>query len=78
MTGEDPGVWSVAERDVPDGYKVVVRQNGAVFSIVNSCGNKPVVPPETGDTFAPLPWIVAMCLSGIMLLILGCYGRRRQ
>lgn len=78
VTGEDPGVWSVAERDVPDGYKVVVRQNGAVFSIVNSCGNKPVVPPETGDTFAPLPWIVAMCLSGIMLLILGCYGRRRQ
>lgn len=78
VTGEDPGIWSVAERDVPETYKVMIRQNGAVFSIINTCKSKPVVPPETGDTFAPLPWIVAMCLSGIMLLLLGCYGRRRK
>ena len=33
---------------------------------------------DAGDTFTPLPWIILMCVSGMILLILGIYGRRRR
>lgn len=78
VSGEDKGIWTVAEQNVPEQYKVTVRQNGGVFSLINTCKTQPEVPPLTGDSFAPLPWILAMCISGSMLLILGFYSRRRQ
>lgn len=77
VSGEDPGKWTVAERSVPDGYKVTVKQNGCHFSLINTSKSTPDN-PKTGDSFAPLPWILAMCLSGMMLLILGIYSRRRK
>lgn len=77
VSDEDPAAWMVAERTVPEGYQVTVQQNGAAFSIINTHSTQPPEPPETGDTFAPLPWILLMCFSGLMLLILGL-ARRRQ
>lgn len=77
VSGDDPGKWTVAEKDVPDGYKVKIQQNGGTFSIVNTHQTTPDI-PQTGDSFAPLLWIMLMCFSGIMLVILGCYGRRRK
>lgn len=78
VSGEDKSQWSVAEQDVPDMYKVTVQQNGSVFSIINTCQSGTDVPPLTGDSFAPLPWIFAMCISGSMMVILGLYSRRRK
>ena len=78
VSGEDQAVWSVAEREVPGEYKVTIRENGGVFSLINTRNPGPEVPPQTGDTFAPLPWILAMCISGILLLILGLHIRRRK
>lgn len=76
VSGEDHSQWTVAERDVPEAYKVTIQQNGSVFSITNTRGGTPGKPPQTGDTFSPLPWILTMCLSGFALLLLGLYGRR--
>lgn len=73
----DYGKWTVTERSVPDDYKVTVRENGNAFSIINTRRGQSQI-PQTGDTFTPLPWIIAMCFSGVMLLILGIYGRRRR
>ena len=73
----DRGQWTVVERNVPDEYKVTIRQNGSVFSIINTCPTQPD-PPKTGDTFSPLPWVMVMCFCGMLLLILGLYGRRHQ
>ena len=73
---ETPGKWTVAERVVPDTYKVTIRQNGHVFTIINSTQTTPEKPPQTGDTFTPLPWVIAICLSGVTLLLLGFYNRR--
>ena len=78
VTGEDTGKWTVAERTVPDGYTVTVQQNGGVFTVINTSGSEPGTPPPTGDTFSPLPWILGLCASGIALLILGIYSRRRR
>ena len=94
----DKGKWTVAESSVPQGYRMILQQNGAVFTIVNirpydpgdpddpDDPDDPTVPtipdnpenPKTGDTFTPLPWILGMCVSGILLLILGLYSRRRK
>ena len=73
----DTGVWTVAEQAVPENYKVTVRQNGSHFSIVNTRQAQPET-PSTGDSFAPLPWILALCLSGMGVLILAILVRRRK
>ena len=39
---------------------------------------KPSEPPKTGDSFALIPWTMAMCISGFLLLILGIYTRRHR
>lgn len=77
VSGDDQGKWTVAEKDVPDGYKVNIQQNGSTFSIINTYQTTPET-PQTGDTFTPLLWIMLMCFSGIMLVILGVYSRRRK
>lgn len=76
VSGEDQSKWTVAERTVPDNYKVTVQQNGSHFSIINTRQTIPDI-PQTGDSFTPLLWIVLMCFSGIVLVILGIYSRRR-
>lgn len=77
VSGDDLGKWTVAEKDVPDGYKVKIQQNGSNFSVINTYQTTPET-PQTGDTFTPLLWIMLMCFSGIMLVILGCYSRRHK
>ncbi len=77
VPGEDQGKWTVTERAVPNPYKVTIQQNGSAFSIINACQTQQET-PQTGDTFTPLPWILTMCFSGIVLLTLGIYGRRRK
>lgn len=77
VSGEDYSQWTVAERTVPDGYGVMVRSSGTSFFIINTRQGQSQT-PQTGDSFAPLPWILAMCLSGGVLLILGIYSWRRR
>lgn len=77
VSGQTPGIWTVAEQSVPEGYRVAIQESGGVFSIINTRPTQPE-PPKTGDSFTPLPWILAMCLSGMALLILGLYRRRHR
>lgn len=77
VSAEDNGQWTVAESSVPQGYRMILQQNGAAFTIVNIHPSIPDI-PQTGDSFLPLPWILVMCVSGILLLILGLYGRRHR
>ena len=75
VSAEDRSKWMVAECDVPDPYKVTIQQNGSVFFIINTCQTQPGA-PQTGDSTALMPWILAMCISGMMLMIFGFYNRR--
>ena len=74
VSGEEYSTWTVSESSVSAPYKVTVKENGSSFSLINTW-HKPTDTPQTGDTFAPLPWIITICLSGILLVILGVYGR---
>lgn len=76
VSSEDHSKWTVVERTVPDNYKVTIQQNGSHFSIINTHQTAPDI-PQTGDSSTPMLWILLMCFSGIMLVILGIYSRRR-
>lgn len=78
VSENESGIWTVAERVVHDTYTVSVQQNGSSFSIINTRLPDHDVPdaPQTGDTFAPMPWLMIMCFCGIILLLIGVYGRR--
>lgn len=78
VSTEDKGKWTVAETSVPAGYQVSVQENGGVFSVINTRQGGTTPPPLTGDNFIALPWILMMCFSGIMLVILDLYSRRRK
>ena len=77
---EDFGEWTVAEQDVPKRYKVSVSANDNVFTITNSIPTSPSSGsvPKTGDTFPLWPYIMAMSLSGVLLLTLGILHKRKK
>ena len=76
VSSEEHSNWTVVERTVTDNYKVTIQQNGSHFSIINTHQTAPDI-PQTGDSSTPMLWILLLCFSGIMLVILGIYSRRR-
>ena len=77
VTQGDTAQWTVAERQVPQDYRVTVSQNGSNFTVVNT-RQSPSDIPQTGDTFSPLLWVALMGISGGLLLILSIYSRRHK
>ena len=100
---DSAGKWTVVERDVPEGYFVVITEKETSFIITNTLyntnpddgtpgkntgtdtgtpgGSKPVTPgtnaPQTGDTFPMKRYMIMLCVSGMMLVVLG-FGMRRK
>lgn len=72
----DTDRWQVAEKDVPDGYVVTVDKHNVTFSIVNADPDSPN-PPPTGDTFEAGLYVALMCISGIVLIIVGTAMKKR-
>lgn len=72
---DDGSVWRVVERDVPEKYTVTFENRQTAFVISNT-----YVPdePPTGDTSNLVPYIIAMCASGILLVVLGFVKRKRE
>lgn len=54
-TSENAAEWSVEERDVPAGYKVVYRGNGADFEIVNTYENSSSTAGGTDSKITSVP-----------------------
>ena len=80
VSDKDNGKWTVAERTVADKYTVTIQQNGSSFTIINTHKSNSQIPdtPQTGDTTNLLPYILAMCISGVLLIVLGIYRWRRK
>lgn len=72
--------WTVVEQSVADGYTVTIKESGSSFSIINTyvSNEEPPDSPETGDTSNITPYIIILAVSGILLIILGLYSRRRK
>lgn len=75
VTSNDYNQWVVTERAIKD-YEVTVQQNGDTFLLINT-GQPNQKPPQTGDTFSPMPWMLIMGLAGAVLVILGMRRRNR-
>lgn len=74
---KDGSRWTVVEKDVPDPYTVVITRADNTFTITNSRPAPAGAPPQTGDTFLLLPWILGMSFSGMLLMVLGIWHKRK-
>lgn len=77
---DDGASWTVIERNAPQGYTMTVEERQGTFVLTNTWTpaepEDPVKPPQTGDTFNPLPYVLLMVGSGCMLIILGVIGKK--
>lgn len=59
-------VWTVEEKEIPDGYTAAVTQDGVAFTVTNT---KTPPPPQTGDPSRLSLWLTIMVISGFGLLL---------
>lgn len=72
----DGAEWTVAEKNVPSGYKALVEKHSTTFVVTNSIKSTDV--PKTGDTANIALYIVLLCGAGIALVLIGVAARRRS
>lgn len=77
---DDGASWSVAEKNVPQGYTMTVETREASFILTNTriptnTDDTPK-PPPTGDTVNIVFYALLMAVSGTMLIILGIMRKR--
>ena len=72
------GQWTVTEKNVPAGYNVAISSQNGIFTITNEYPQDPGIPPKTGDSTQLWFYIVALCGSGLALILLGSPRKRKQ
>ena len=77
-TEDDGSVWQVVERNIPEGYTVMVEKNQTAFMISNTYREEGKEPPKTGDGTALLYTAILLFLSGLILIIAGLTIWRRK
>ena len=70
--------WTVTEKNVPNGYTVSISESEGIFTVTNSIKPSNQEPPKTGDTFPLWYYLVAMWLSGFLLLSMGILRQRKR
>lgn len=80
VSDEEQSSWAVVERSVLEEYNVTVQKTGGTFLIINTHKSIQEIPdsPQTGDTSNITLYIMLMCISGIILIVLGVYNRRHK
>lgn len=76
-TSESDEFWTVAEADVPDGYRVTVEVHGNVFTIVNTITDGGEESPPTGETWNLYRWAILLGISGMLMILLAAGGKRK-
>lgn len=78
-SAEDNGsVWSVAEREIPDGYTVQIEKNKTAFLITNTYAGEESGTPQTGDGQMPYYMIFLLAGSGLFMLMAGLVLKDRE
>jgi LPXTG-motif cell wall-anchored protein len=77
---DDASVWTVVERNVPQGYTMTVEERGAAFVLTNTWTptdpEDPDKPPETGDSSNIMMYVLIMIVSGSMLIFVGIRAKK--
>lgn len=86
---KDNSIWTVTERNIPKGYLMSLDKYNTVFILTNYIPDpvypdipeeKPLPPgssPKTGDTLSTGFYLMLMCISGAVLMVLGLVGARK-
>lgn len=81
-TAKNDADWKVFERNVPNGYTMIVQQRDTAFVVTNTRNSddpgNPKPPSETGDSMNIPLYTGLMYVSGAMLIILGIAGKRKR
>lgn len=75
---DDGSTWQAVERNISEDYFVSVDYNGTTIIVTNFCFEAPENPPQTGDITTTEPYIAAMSISGILLMIIALLLKRRE
>ena len=91
---EGKGKWTVSEKNPGKDYKVEILSKENVFQIINTyekedpsqkeppkTPDKEKVPPsmpKTGDEAPVLLYVMVLCISGCMLLVIGNFRKRKK
>ena len=70
--------WTVAEQEVPSGYQVAISFQDGTYTITNERPGSPGDPPKTGDSTPLLLYVIAMIVSGTVLVVLGVPRKRKM
>ena len=75
---DDGAKWTVIERNIPSDYTMTAEKREATFIVTNTYTPKnPGKPPQTGETFNVMLFVLIMIVSGSILTILGVIGKRK-
>lgn len=75
---DDGSVWQAVERKIPDGYTVTTVKNSSTIIITNAYDYGDPDSPQTGDTSVVWPYILIMCFSGIMMILIAIRGKKHE
>ncbi|MBQ2729622.1 MAG: Cna B-type domain-containing protein [Clostridia bacterium] len=75
---DDGSRWQAVERNVPEGYTVSMVESGRTIIITNSYTEQSVTPPQTGDISVTWPYVVTMCISGGLIILLAIWSKRTE
>ena len=76
---DDGAIWTVVERNIPQGYKATVEKRDTSFVLTNTYNSDvPFDTPDTGDTSNLMLYVILMIVSGSLLIILGIAGKRNK
>ena len=72
--------WSVKEKNVPAGYRAVIRQDGGRFTVTNVYSATPGAPslPQTGQLWWPIPVFVSVGLVCWLIGFLQWKARKKR
>lgn len=77
---DDGAVWSVVERNVPEGYAMTVESRQNSFVLTNTritpTPDDPTKPPQMGETVNVMLYVLLMVVSGALLIALGVTRKR--
>ena len=74
---DDGGEWQAVERNIPSDYTVSIVKNGNIITITNIFEN-PSDPPPTGDTTVIWHYVLILCLSGAVLIVIATWRKRAE
>lgn len=73
---EDGSSWLVVERNVPKDYTATFETKQTTFVVTNTY--TPDQQPPTGDDFNSTPYIIAICVCGLLLIVVGIIRYKKE